>query len=94
MFSIKVLDLKQQGYPDWFRGLRLILTLVGDSVYPYLQKDSPRKIFTRQSNFSPGCSGISVLQPGSLHGHWHHTFAEHASHLIDVAKCDGDPFNQ
>jgi len=22
-----VLDLKQQGYPDWFRGLRLILTL-------------------------------------------------------------------
>merc|ERR1712156_431590 len=23
-----VLDMKQQGYPDWFRGLRLILTLV------------------------------------------------------------------
>ena len=24
----QVLDMKQQGYPDWFRGLRLILTLV------------------------------------------------------------------
>ena len=49
MFSIKVLDLKQQGYPDWFRGLRLILTLVGDSVHTYLQKEMSMSTLANQT---------------------------------------------
>ena len=67
----QVLDMKQQGYPDWFRGLRLILTLVNMNQYKF-----------KCNQIFPGCGSFLAMQPWPLHGDWHQATAEHSPHLI------------
>ena len=67
----QVLDMKQQGYPDWFRGLRLILTLVNMNQYKF-----------KCNQIFPGCGSFLAMQPWPLHGDWHQAIAEHSPHLI------------